>query len=216
MNDRNTETEQNINHRTGAEDKRGQSVMQGYESHSWLYLSGNPVVCDRLTEVGAIVSSINPSLSATSACLEVAELQQRLLWLLYDMHYLGKYPMGIGCLGELEEVAATENRTACIQLYQEAIEVARVQYKNHHVYPYTYLGGYHYRQKQYKEAFAAWADAGSVIRLYNYNSRDDEEIYKEFLDIANELIPQIMKMESSGHSAASVLRDSQCFANLLR
>lgn len=190
--------------------------MQGYESHSWLYLSGNPVMCDRFAEVGAIVSSINPSLSITSACLEVAELQQRLLWLLYDMHYLEKYPMGIGCLGELEEVAATETRKSCIQLYQEAIEVARNQYKNHHVYPYTYLGGYHYRQKQYKEAFAAWADAGSVIRLYDYNSRDDEEIYKEFLDIANELIPQIMKMESSGHSAASVLRDSHCFANLLR
>lgn len=50
---------------------------------------------------------------------------------------------------------------------------------------------------------------------YNY-SRDDEEIYKEFLDIANELIPQIMKTESSGHSAKSILRDPQCFANLLR
>lgn len=50
---------------------------------------------------------------------------------------------------------------------------------------------------------------------YNY-SRDDEEIYKEFLDIANELIPQVMKLESSGHSARSILRDSHCFANLLR
>lgn len=84
----------------GAEDKRGQSVTIGYESHSWLYLSGNPVVCDRYIEVGAIVSSINPSLSPTSACLEVADLQQQLLWLLYDMDYLKRYPMAIGCLGE--------------------------------------------------------------------------------------------------------------------
>lgn len=83
----------------GAEDKRGQSVTTGYESHSWLYLSGHPVVCDRYIEVGAIVSSINPSLSMTSACLEVAELQQQLLWLLYDMKHLQRYPMAIGCLG---------------------------------------------------------------------------------------------------------------------
>lgn len=95
------------------------------------------------------------------------------------------------------------------------MESAQNHYKNHHVYPYTYLGGYHYRQKQYKEAFAAWANAGDVIRLFIY-SRDDEEIYKEFLDIANELIPHIMKMESSGHSAKSILRDPYCFAHLLR
>lgn len=54
-----------------------------------------------------------------------------------------------------------------------------------------------------------------MIRLFIY-SRDDEEIYKEFLDIANELIPQIMKWESSGHSAKSILRDPHCFAHLLR
>lgn len=200
---------------TGAEDKRGQSVMQGYESHSWLYLSGNPVICDRFIEVAAIVSSINPSLSMTSACLEVAELQQQLLWLLYDLNQLHRYPMSLGCLGELEEVAATAHRPSCADLYREAVEAAQHNYKNHHVYPYTYQGGYYYRQQQYKEAFASWANAGDVIRLYNY-SRDDEEIYKEFLDIANELIPHVMKTESSGHSAKSVLRDPQCFANLLR
>lgn len=88
----------------GAEDKRGQSVTIGYESHAWLYLSGHPVVCDRYIEVGAIVSSINPSLSMTSACLEVAELQQQLLWLLYDMNHLQKYPMALGCLGMRKNV----------------------------------------------------------------------------------------------------------------
>lgn len=36
----------------------------------------------------------------TSACLEVAELQQQLLWLLYDMNHLQRYPMAIGCLGK--------------------------------------------------------------------------------------------------------------------
>lgn len=50
---------------------------------------------------------------------------------------------------------------------------------------------------------------------YNY-SRDDEEIYKELMEIANELIPHIMKVVSSGHSAHSILKDPECFADLLR
>lgn len=83
-------------HGKGTEDKRGQPVTVGYDSHSWLYLSGNPVICDRYMEVAAIVSSINPSLNMTSACLEVADLQQQLLWLLYDLKHLQKYPMGLG------------------------------------------------------------------------------------------------------------------------
>lgn len=202
-------------HGKGTEDKRGQPVTTGYESHSWLYLSGNPVVCNRYMEVAAIVSSINPSLNMTSACLEVADLQQKLLWLLYDMNHLQKYPMGLGCLGELEEVSATLDRPTCESLYGESVKASKSYYKNHHVYPYTYQGGYYYRQNMFKEAFGSWANAGDVIRLYNY-SRDDEEIYKEFLDIANELIPIVMKAESSGHSAKSVLRDPNCFANLLR
>lgn len=225
-------------HGKGTEDKRGQPVTAGYESHSWLYLNGNPVICDRYMEVAAIVSSINPSLNMTSACLEVADLQQQLLWLLYDLKHLQKYPMGLGrqflllkinsifhfificifaagALGELEEVSPTPDRPTCKELYEQSVKASRTYYRNHHVYPYTYQGGYYYRQNMYKDAFGAWANAGDVIRLYNY-SRDDEEIYKEFLDIANELIPLIMKTESSGHSAKSVLRDPQCFANLLR
>lgn len=55
----------------------------------------------------------------------------------------------------------------------------------------------------------------TVILRYNY-SRDDEEIYKEFLEIANELIPHIIKIESSGHSARSIIKDAMCFAHLLR
>lgn len=202
-------------HGKGTEDKRGQPVTTGYESHSWLYLAGNPVVCTRPMEVAAIISSINPSLNMTSACLEVADLQQQLLWLMYDLEHLQRYPMGLGCLGELEEVSPTPARSNCEVLYTESVKASRTYYRNHHVYPYTYQGGYYYRHNMYKEAFNSWANAGDVIRLYNY-SRDDEEIYKEFLDIANELIPLVMKTESSGHSSRSVLRDPLCFANLLR
>lgn len=198
-----------------AEDKRGQSVIPGIEAQTWLYLAGNPIVCSRYTELAAMVLSLNPQLNSSSVCAEIADLQQQLLWILYDAGHLSTYPMGIGTLGELEESHPTPDRPSCEQLYEEAIQSAITHYKNHHVYPYSYKGSYYYRRENFRDAFRCWADAGDVIRLYNY-SRDDEEIYKEFLDIANEQIPQIMKTESSGHSAKSILRDPHCFANLLR
>lgn len=198
-----------------AEDKRGQSVVPGVEAQTWLYLAGNPIVCTRYTELAAMVLSLNPQLNQTSVCAEIADLQQQLLWILYDAGHLSTYPMGIGTLGELEESHPTTDRPSCEQLYEEAIQSAITHYKNHHVYPYSYKGSYYYRRENFRDAFRCWADAGDVIRLYNY-SRDDEEIYKEFLDIANEQIPLIMKTESSGHSAKSILRDPHCFANLLR
>lgn len=152
-------------HGKGAEDKRGQSVAPGVESQTWLYVAGHPVVCNRYMEVAAIVSAINPSLTATSACLEVADLQQQLLWQLYDMGHLKKYPMALGCLGELEEVSPTAGRRSCEDLYNESVRSAQICYKNHHVYPYTYQGGFYYRRNKYREAFASWADSSDVIRL---------------------------------------------------
>ncbi|XP_012161606.1 menin isoform X2 [Ceratitis capitata] len=203
-------------HGKGSEDKRGQDITAGIESGSWLYLSGLAVVCDRAMEVAAIVSAINISMTTNSDCVEVADMQQKLLWLLYDMDHLKKYPMALGTLGELEEISPTPKRITCEQLYKEAIQSARNFYRNHHVYPYTYQGNFYNRLLKYREAFAAWANAADVIRLYTYSCRDDEEIYKELLDIANEMIPHVMKTESSGHSARSILRDSEVFANLLR
>lgn len=148
-----------------AEDKRGQSVGPGVEAQTWLYLAGHPVVCTRYTEVAAIVSAINPSLNPTSVCSEVADMQQQLMWLLYDLGHLKNYPMGLGCLGELEEGHPTRSIT-CQQLYEESIKSSVIYYKNHHVYPYTYKGAYYSRVQMYREAFSAWADAGDVIRLY--------------------------------------------------
>lgn len=182
---------------------------------TWKYVNGNAVICDRKMEVAAIVSSINPSLSTTTTCVELQLLQQQLLWLLYDKGILKSYPMGLGCLGELEEVSPTPGRQTCEQLYKESILSAKRFYKNHHVYPYLYNSAYYFRQNNHKMALKSWADAADVIRLYNYH-RDDEEIYKEFAEIANENIPMIMKMESSGHSAHSIVRSAESFGDLLR
>ncbi|KAH8241865.1 hypothetical protein KR026_008016 [Drosophila bipectinata] len=203
-------------HGKGSEDKRGQDIRPGIESGSWLYLGGLAVICERGMEVAAICAALNISLTSNSDCVEVADLQQQLLWLLYDLGHLKRYPMALGTLGELEEIHRTHSSISCEQLYREAIESARTHYRNHHVYPYTYQGNYYNRLLKYRDAFAAWANAADVIRLYTYQCRDDEEIYKELLDIANELIPYVMKTESSGHSARSILRDAEVFANLLR
>ena len=47
---------------------------------------------------------------------------------------------------------------------------------------------------------------------YNH-SRNDEEVYKEFLEIANDIIPQILRME---HSSRQLTRDPAAYALLLR
>nr|SVE92688.1 EOG090X0EUO [Megafenestra aurita] len=56
------------------------------------------------------------------------------------------------------------------------------------------------------------------LRPLSFYSVEDGDIIvvKEFLEIANELIPFVMKVEGSGHSARSILKDSECFAHLLR
>lgn len=152
-------------HGKGNEDKRGQEIGKGVSARSWLYVNNKPVICTRHMEVAALVSAINPSLNSTHDAYEVSLLQQELLWLLYDLGHLKKYPMAIGNLGDLEEISAKEGKVPCEKLFQESIMSARTHYNNQHVYPYTYQGGYFYRNKMYEEAFQSWADAGDVIRL---------------------------------------------------
>ncbi|XP_061164450.1 menin-like [Saccostrea echinata] len=206
-------------HGKGNEDKRGQPITAGTSEKSWLYLNGHPVICTRQMEVSSIVSGINPSITATMDSVELGSLQQELLWLLYDLGHLKKYPMALGNLGDLEEISPTENRQKPIELFHEAIASSQEFYNDQHVYPYTYLGGYLYRKQDYHGALQAWADAASVIKKYNY-SREDEEIYKEFLEIANDLIPSMMK-HVAGENAArihhtSLLYSPESYANFLR
>ena len=74
----------------GIEDKRGSSVAAKIKECSWLYMNGHAVVCDRNTEVAAIVTAMNPAINANTDCEELARLQQALLWVLYDFGYLDK------------------------------------------------------------------------------------------------------------------------------
>ncbi|XP_054157702.1 menin-like [Oppia nitens] len=207
-------------HGKGNEDKRGQPVATNTDS--WLYLNGHRIVCSRYMTIAALVSAMNPSINATNESEELAILQKELLWCLYDYGHLATYPMAIGNLGDLEDICPSLTpRKSPVELFYEAIQVAKRVYADHHVYPYTYLAGYLYRNGRFKEALKSWADAAQVVKQYNY-TRDDEEIYKEFLEIANELIPHMVRvvsaggLEPSGMSARPLLQDPECFASLLR
>ncbi|KAK7104350.1 menin-like [Littorina saxatilis] len=206
-------------HGKGNEDKRGQPITEAVRDKAWLYLNGQPVVCTRQMEAAAMVSSINPAISATIDSVEMGSLQQELLCLLYQKGHLSRYPMAIGNLADLEEISSIPGHPTSNQLFEEAIRVAQTHYNNQHVYPYTYFGGYMYRHKQYAKAIHAWAEAASVIKGYNY-TREDEEVYKEFLEIANDFIPTIAKVcfkeESSSSGESSLLQNPAVYADLLR
>ncbi|NXF14137.1 MEN1 protein, partial [Smithornis capensis] len=106
---------------------------------------------------------------------------------------------------------------------ERGIHSARTHYNNEHIYPYLYLAGFHCRNKNVKEALEAWADTATVIQDYNY-CREDEEIYKEFFDVANDVIPNLLKEAAAepppGAEGAPgglpALQDPECFAHLLR
>ncbi|MEQ2215216.1 hypothetical protein XENOCAPTIV_029189, partial [Xenoophorus captivus] len=116
-----------------------------------------------------------------------------------------------------------------------AVGSAQKFYNNEHIYPYMYLAGFHYRHRNVQDALKAWAKAAQVMQEYNY-FREDEEIYKEFFDIANDVIPTLLKETATAESpgedgdggegadrenakqgtAVSALQDPECFAHLLR
>jgi len=56
-----------------------------------------------------------------------------------------------------------------------------------------------------------FAQFGCCGCRYNH-SRDDEEVYREFLEIANEIVPQILRMDHDG----ALARDPAVFAHLLQ
>ncbi|PNI93994.1 MEN1 isoform 11 [Pan troglodytes] len=197
---------------------------------SWLYLKGSYMRCDRKMEVAFMVCAINPSIDLHTDSLELLQLQQKLLWLLYDLGHLERYPMALGNLADLEELEPTPGRPDPLTLYHKGIASAKTYYRDEHIYPYMYLAGYHCRNRNVREALQAWADTATVIQDYNY-CREDEEIYKEFFEVANDVIPNLLKEaaslleageerpgeQSQGiQSQGSALQDPECFAHLLR
>ncbi|XP_023202917.1 menin [Xiphophorus maculatus] len=222
-------------HGKGNEDRRGQTVTAGVSEKSWLYLKGSYMKCDRNMEVAFMVCAINPSLDLHTDSSELLQLQQKLLWLLYDRGDLDRYPMAMGTLADLEDQEPIPGKENPLQIHLKAVGSAQKFYNNEHIYPYMYLAGFHYRHRNVQEALKAWAEAAQVMQEYNY-FREDEEIYKEFFDIANDVIPTLLKETATADgpgedgdgaegpdkengkqmTAISALQDPECFAHLLR
>ncbi|KAK7170917.1 hypothetical protein R3I94_000966 [Phoxinus phoxinus] len=221
-------------HGKGNEDRRGQTVSAGVNERSWLYLKGSYMKCNRNMEVAFMVCAINPSLDLHTDSTELLQLQQRLLWVLYDRGDLERYPMAMGTLADLEDQEPMTGKENPLSIHLKAVDSAKKYYNNEHIYPFMYLAGYYYRHRNVQEALRSWAEAASVMQDYNY-CREDEEIYKEFFDIANDVIPTLLKetttaAESGGEgadelekedqprqvAALSALQDPECFAHLLR
>lgn len=224
-------------HGKGNEDRRGQTVNTGVNEKSWLYLKGSYMKCDRNMEVAFMVCAINPSLDLHTDSSELLQLQQKLLWLLYERGDLDRYPMAMGTLADLEDQDPIPGKENPLKIHLKAVSSAERHYNNEHIYPYMYLAGFHYRHRNVRDALRAWAEAAQVMQDYNY-FREDEEIYKEFFDIANDVIPTLLKetsaaAESPGEgpegedgpekdqpkqqaAAFSALQDPECFAHLLR
>ncbi|KFO69831.1 Menin, partial [Cuculus canorus] len=224
-------------HGKGNEDRRGQSVSPGVAER----------VRDRRTDVqggGSMAErerDMEGAMGTEGGCgAEGAAVgephkspsvsRQRLLWLLYDLGHLERgegpapYPMALGNLADLEELEPTPGRPDPLTLYHKGIAAARSYYSNEHIYPYLYLAGFHCRNRNVKEALQAWADTATVIQDYNY-CREDEEIYKEFFEVANDVIPTLLKEAANAepHGDAPqaggglpALQDPECFAHLLR
>lgn len=198
-------------------DKRGQPVTY---KNCWLYTNGYAVKCDIRLCVAALVNSINPTINTNTDSEILALLQQKLLWLLYEQN--NYFPMSLGNLGELENICPTPGAPLTPhELFNLGVEISRTQYNDSHVYPYSYLASFFFKSGRFKEALETWADASVVMTKYNY-SRDDEEIYKEFFEVANELIPSMLKVLTAGGlepgrvSQKPFLQDPECLALILK
>ncbi|KAJ3585142.1 hypothetical protein NHX12_013864 [Muraenolepis orangiensis] len=216
-------------HGKGNEDRRGQTITTGVSEKSWLYLKGSYMKCTRNMEVAFMVCAINPSLDLHTDSSELLQLQQKLLWLLYDRGDLERYPMAMGTLADLEDQEPIPGKESPIKIHLKAVGSAQKYYNNEHIYPFMYLAGFHYRHRNVRDALGSWAEAAQVMQEYNY-FREDEEIYKEFFDIANDVIPTLLKetaAENAGEEGEesdkprqaavfSALHDAECFAHLLR
>ncbi|CAK8678313.1 unnamed protein product [Clavelina lepadiformis] len=195
-------------HGRGSEDRRGYTIDQSVTDKSWMYHGGSAVKCDRWMELVAMLTSINPSISIHCDSEELLSIQYQLMRLLYSQGHLNNYPMALGLLCELSESLQAKDLDI-EDLHKKSLAVVQTLYDDLHVLPYCSKGHFCLRHQRYKEAIKYWAKAALVVSKYNYG-KEDEEIYKEMIDIANDLIPQALKED------LSLCGDADCYRDILR
>nr|CAB3227494.1 menin-like [Phallusia mammillata] len=194
-------------HGKGNEDKRGLAVDSGCTYKNWIYYGGKPVICDRWMELVAMLISVNPSIDSHTESEELQMIQHKLLHKLYQKGYMDRYPMALGTFAELQEGQQLGDDSAEV-IHMKAVQTVKEIYDDLHIFPYCSQGHFYMRQKRFKEAIASWAKAAQVASKYNYG-KDDEEVYKEMIDIANDLIPTSLRGGQLGE-------DKECYFDVIR
>ncbi|XP_049499244.1 menin isoform X2 [Panthera uncia] len=213
-------------HGKGNEDRRGQTVNAGVAERSWLYLKGSYMRCDRKMEVAFMVCAINPSIDLHTDSLELLQLQQKLLWLLYDLGHLERaLPRPRPTTG-----MSTSTPTCTWLATTVATATCAKPCRPGLTRPLSSRSEDPPTGPQPGLSSPSASFPTRLIQDYNY-CREDEEIYKEFFEVANDVIPNLLKEAASlleageerpgeqtqgAQSQSSALQDPECFAHLLR
>jgi len=130
--------------------------------------------------------------------------------LTFDCHCVlvsGRYPAALATLADLEEVSPTESRPPALDIYRQSIDTSRLHYNDSHIYPYTYLGNYHYRRTNHKEALRNWAEAARVISRYMLNRAVNSAVRIVFFHFESNSYRPSQKVTSSKY----LLNKFNCF-----
>ncbi|XP_015257118.1 PREDICTED: menin [Cyprinodon variegatus] len=250
-------------HGKGNEDRRGQTVAAGVNEKSWLYLKGSYMKCDRNMEVAFMVCAINPSLDLHTDSLELLQLQQvsastsNPQYAMFAVIHTGNLRKGICDLRlfvtpDVAEMIGNQfmfvNMKKCCRLKDFCLTSLFAVYNPSSNAGRLVCFGFMFKpterrtELQTSTLHDVWESVpssflSSALTSCSYNYfREDEEIYKEFFDIANDVIPTLLKETASADNpgedgdagqandkenskqlaAVSALQDPECFAHLLR
>ncbi|THD19079.1 DnaJ subfamily B [Fasciola hepatica] len=194
---------------------------------SWLYVNGHPVICrPSMRAVVAAVAALQPgsSLPAYPQAPTSAPSSEG----------FGTPPLTphTPCSSDLiSPNGLARHLSSSTAMSMQAVDVDRFFYANQHVYPYTCLASCLYRHGDNRGALRYWSEAARVMGHYNHSS-EDWEIYRELLEVATQLMPQMFRCAAEASRSCSegavetdpdgclyqpgnILDDPQCLAHLL-
>ena len=132
---------------------------------------------------------------------QLYQLKRELLWILYDLGAMKSFPFGVMELGDCEQTVGSPRGEEWVQsslvshneaimrneeLFLEAAQISREQYKDAQVYPYYYAGHYHKDAGEEQVEQEPNHRDGNAIENNNNNSGDNEHRFVEALRMYSE------------------------------
>jgi len=132
---------------------------------------------------------------------QLYQLKRELLWILYDVGAMKSFPFGVMELGDCEQTVGSPRGEEWIQsplvshneaimrneeLFLEAAQISREQYKDAQVYPYYYAGHYHKDAGEEQVEQEPNHGGGNAIENKNKNSGDNEHRFVDALRMYSE------------------------------